>query len=88
MVQHGAIDKLISNGAKVETSGRAKDLFRAYVLGNWQSEAHQQQQNVAEQKYQHVKNATNCMMERAGSSAYTWFLVLIYVCFLLNHTAS
>ena len=28
------------------------------------------------------------MMERSGSPAYTWLLALLYVCFLLNHTAS
>ena len=82
------MDKLISDGTKVETSGRAKDLFRAYVIGNWQSEAHQQQQFFTERKYQHVKNTTNCIMECAGSPAYTWLLALLYVCFLLNHTAS
>ena len=36
------MDKLISDGAKVETTGRVKDIFRAYVIGNWHSEAHQQ----------------------------------------------
>ncbi len=86
--QRGAMDKLISDGAKVETTGRVKDIFRAYVIGNWHSEAHQQQQNYAERKYQHVKRTTNRMMERAGSPAYTWLLALFYVCFLLNHTAS
>ena len=86
--QRGAMDKLISDGAKVETSGRAKDIFRAYVIGNWHSEAYQQQQNYAERKYQQVKTVTNRIMERAGSPAYTWLLALLYVCFLLNHVAT
>ena len=86
--QRGAMDKLISDGAKVETTGKAQDIFRAYVIGNWHSEAYQQQQNFAERKYQQVKNTTNRLLERAGSPAYTWLLALLYVCFLLNHTAN
>ena len=86
--QRGAMDKLISDGAMVETRGRAQDLFRAYVIGNWHSEPHQQHQNFAERKYQQVKNTTNCMMEHAGSPASAWLLALLYVCFLLNHTAN
>ena len=82
------MDKFISDNAQVETSGKAKDIFRAYVIGNWYSEPHQQQQNCAERKYQHIKSTTNRMMERSGSPAYTWLLALIYVCFVLNHTAS
>ena len=82
------MDKLISDNAQVEISRKAKDIFRAYVIGNWHSEPHQQQQNYAERKYQHVKSTTNRMMERSGSPAYTWLLALLYVCFVLNHTAS
>lgn len=86
--QRGAMDQLISDNAQVEIAGKAKDIFRAYVIGNWSSEPHQQQQNYAKRKYQHVKNTTNQMMERSGSPAYTWLLTLLYVCFLLNHAAS
>ena len=42
----GAMDKSISDGAKVETSGCAKDLFRAYDIGNCHSKAHQQQKTL------------------------------------------
>ena len=86
--ERGAMDRLVSDNAQVETAGRAKDIFRAYVIGHWSSEPHQQHQNYAERKYQHVKNTTNRMMERSGSPANTWLLALLYVCFLLNHTAS
>ena len=48
MRQRGAMKRLISDSAAVETMGRALDLLRAYVIGNWQSEAHQQHQNPAE----------------------------------------
>ena len=36
--KRGAMDKLISDNAQVEVSGKAKDVFRAYVIGNWHSE--------------------------------------------------
>ena len=41
--QRGAMDKLISDRAQVEITGRVKDILRAYVIGNWCSEPHQQQ---------------------------------------------
>ena len=72
----------------METSGRAKDILRAYVIGDWQSEAYMQHQNFAERKYQQVKRATNRIMDCTGSPDYTWLLALLYVCFLLNHTAN
>ena len=84
----GAMDQLITDSARVETMGKAKDIFRAYVIGNWSSEPHRRQQNYAERKYQHVKGTVNRMMERSASPCYTWLLALLYVCFLLNHTAS
>ena len=86
--RRGAMDRLTSDQAAVETSKRAKDILRAYVIGDWQSEAHQQHQNYAERRYQHAKNTTNQLMERTGSPAYTWLLALLYVVYLLNHTAS
>ena len=49
--QRVTMDRLISDSAQVETRGRAKDILRAYVIGNWQSEANQQHQNLAERKY-------------------------------------
>ena len=41
--QRGAMDRLISDQAQIENSGRALDLLRTYVIGNWNSEPHQQQ---------------------------------------------
>ena len=82
------MDRLISNNTQVETAGIAKDIFCAYVIGHWSSEPHQQQQNYAERKYQHVKNTTNRMMERSELPANTWLIDLLYFCFLVNHTAS
>jgi hypothetical protein len=83
-----APDKLIGDRAQVEISERVKGILRAYVIGDWQSEPHQQHQNPAERHYQTTKRMTDVVvMERTGSPAYTWLLAMTYVCFLLNHVA-
>ena len=64
------MDRLISDQSKIKTIGRALDLLGVYVIRNWSSEPHQQQQNHAEGKYRYIKQTTNCMMERSESSAY------------------
>jgi hypothetical protein len=85
--QRGAPDKLISDSAQVETVKRVLDILCAYVIGAWQSEPKQQQQNPAERHYQTAKRMTNTIMDRTNSPAYTWLLALMYACFLLNHIA-
>ena len=55
------MNKIISDNTQVEVSGKAKEIFCAYVIGNWRSEPHQQQQNYAERI---VENTTNQMMEQ------------------------
>jgi hypothetical protein len=85
--QRGAPDKLLNDSAQVETSQRVLDILRAYVIGAWQNEPLQQQQNPAERHYQTAKRMTNTVTNRTNSPAYTWLLVLLYVCFLLNHVA-
>ena len=84
----GAPNKLISDRAQVEISKKIHDILRAYSIGNWQSEPHQQQQNPAERRYQTVKRMTNTILDRVGAPAYTWLLCLMYVCFILNVTVS
>jgi hypothetical protein len=86
--RHGAPSKLVSNCTQVEISGRVKDILRSLIIGNWQSEPHQQHQNPAERKYQDVKRLSNTIMDRTGLPPQTWLLVLMYVCFVLNFTAS
>ena len=75
--QREAMGRLISDQAQIETSGRMLDLLRAYVIGNWNSEPHQQQQNHVEGKYKHIKQTTNYTIERSGSPAYYWLLALL-----------
>ena len=75
--QRGAIDKLITDSAQDKVTRRFKDVLRDYVIGNWSSDAAQQQQNPAERKYQHVNHTTNCMMERTCSPANTCMLLIV-----------
>ena len=86
--RRGAPSKLVSDRAQVEISGRVKDILRNLIIGDWQSEPHQQHQNPAERKYQDVKRMANTLMDRTGSPPHTWLLALTYVCFVLNFTAS
>ena len=86
--QHGVIDKLRNDSAQVEITSQVKDILRTYAIDNWISESGEQKQKPAERKYQQVKHTTNHMMERTGSSANTWLLAIIYVCYLIFHTAS
>ena len=62
--KRGTVDKIISDSSQVEITGCVKDLFRAYIAGNWSSEPHQQQQNLAKRKHQHMECTTNCMVGR------------------------
>jgi hypothetical protein len=50
-----AMEKRISDGAKAEMSDRVKDILRALVIGDWQSEPYNQNQNFAENRYATIK---------------------------------
>jgi hypothetical protein len=78
ITQCGAPTKLISDRAQVEISERVKQVLQPLHISTWQSEPHQQHQNPAERQYQNIK-------QLSGAPAYTWFLCLMYVCFLLNN---
>ena len=45
---------------------------------------HQQQQDLAERKYQMLRWYTNTTLSHTSAPANTWLLCLLYVCFLLN----
>ena len=53
--KRGAMDKIITNRAQAEVSNKVKDVIRAYMIDDWQTEPHQQQQNYSERVYQDVK---------------------------------
>ena len=84
----GAMDKLISDRAQVETSNRVKDILRNYIIGDWQSEPYQQHQNPAERHYQDVKRMANTLLDRTGAPPSLWLLALMHVCFILNLSAT
>ena len=86
--ERGAMDKVISDGAKAETSTRIKDILRALVISGWHSEPYQENQNFAENRYSTIKAATNRVLNRSGAPANCWLLVMQYVCHVLNHLAS
>jgi hypothetical protein len=86
--RRGAPNRIVSDRAQVEISKRVQQILRAYVIGDWQSEANQQHQNPSERKYQTVKRMANTIMDRTGSPAHAWLLALTYICFILNFTAS
>jgi hypothetical protein len=86
--ERGAMDKLISDCAKAETSNRVKQILRALCISSWYSEPYHENQNFAENRYGTLKSATNRVLNLSGAPANTWLLALMYVCLLLNHLAS
>ena len=86
--KRGAMDKIVSDRAKVEISIKAQTLLRALAIDDWQSEPHHQHQNFAERRYASIKTKSNTVLNRSGAPASCWFLCLSYVCFILNHMAT
>ena len=82
------MDKLISDRAQAEISKRVLDILRVYCIDDWQSEPHHQWQNFAEGRWRTAKHCTNRCLDRTGAPACMWLLVLMWVCFVLNHTAA
>ena len=85
--RRGAMDKLLSDSAKTEISKKVMDILRVYHISNWHSEPYHQNQNPAEWWYRTIKSWTNTVMNRSGAPANCWLLCMIYVCYILNHTA-
>jgi hypothetical protein len=88
IIDHGAPTKLVSDSAQVKTSKEVCNVLCTYGVSAWQSEAYQQHQNPAEQRYQTVTRLCNVILDRTGAPAYCWLLCLMYVCFVLNNTYS
>ena len=85
--KRGAMDMIMSDSARSETSKKVKDILRAYRIHDYQSEARHQNQNTAERHYQRLKEATNRVLDRSGAPAHCWLLAMTYVALLLNHVA-
>ena len=46
IIQREAMYRLISDQSQIKTSERVLDLLRTYIIGNWNSEIHQQQKII------------------------------------------
>jgi hypothetical protein len=86
--ERGAMDLLISDRAQVIISKKIKDILRAYRIQDYQSAPHHQHQNFAENRYATIKRWVNAIMNRTGAHPSLWFLCVVYVCWLLNLSAS
>ena len=84
----GAMTTLITDGGRYEISKRVADLLRSLFIKQHESEPYHQHQNKAEQRYGVVKRYINTLMNLTGAPAHCWLLCMLYVCHLLNATAS
>ena len=81
-------DNIRSRGAMTKISKKVADLLRSLFIKQYESEPYHQHQNKAEQKYCVVKRYINTLMNLTGAPAHCWLLCMLYVCSLLNATAS
>ena len=84
----GAMTTLITDGGRYEISKRVADLLRNLFIKQHESEPYHQHQNKAEQRYGVVKRYINTLMNLTGAPAHCCLLCMLYVCHLLNATAS
>ena len=82
------MDTIINDGGKYEISKKVADLLRSLFIKQYESEPYHQHQNKAEQCYGVMKRYINSLMNLTGAPAHHWLLCLVYVCSLLNATAS
>ena len=85
--RRGAMDKLTSDSADVETSSRVKDILRALCIDDWQSEPHYQHQNFAEHRWKHLKRNHAFWMNHRNVDSGAWLLCLEWVADVMNLTA-
>ena len=72
---------------QLKISARVKDILRALVIKDWQSEPYRQWQNACERYIQTLKHLVNQVLDRTGSPAYLWLVCLQYCVMLLNNTS-
>ena len=84
----GAMTTLITDGGRYDISKKVADLLRSLFIKQYESEPYHQHQNKAEQQYGVVKRYINTLMNLTGAPAHCWLLCMLYVCNLLNATAS
>ena len=84
----GAMDTLISDGAKYDISKGVTDFLHSLFIQDYQSESYHQDQNKVENCFGPAKRYTNTVMNTSGCLACCWLLCLQYICVVLNHLAS
>ena len=85
--KHGAMTLLISDGAQEETSTRAIEVLRSFLIQHWQSEPYFQHQNWSEHVWHFAKDNVQWYMTWRNVQSNAWLLCLEWVCDIMNHTA-
>ena len=85
--KRGAMDKLITDSARVEISKRVGEILRALCIDDWQSEANYQHQNFAEHRWKFLKKNTQWHMNWRNVPAHGWLLCAQWVADVMNHTS-
>ena len=81
------MDCLISDSASNETSRRVKEILRALLIDDWQSEPHYQHQNPAERRWRFLKRNLAYIMNLRNVDPNCWFLCMQWCADVMNHTA-
>lgn len=85
--KRGAMDKLVTDSAKVEMSNRVLDILRSMCIGHHKSEPNYQHQDFAEHRWRHCKGNVNHWMNFRNVPENAWFLCTEWVADVMNHTA-
>jgi hypothetical protein len=84
--KRGAMDKLISDSAKVEISKRVLDILQALCINDWQSEPQYQHQNYAERCWGTLKANVEWYMNWQNVQANVWLLCTEWCADVMNVT--
>jgi hypothetical protein len=85
--KRGAMDKLISDSAKVKISKRVLDILRALCIDDWQSEPQYQHENYAERCWGTLKTNVKWYMNWWNVQANAWLLCTEWCADVMNMTA-
>ena len=85
--KRGAMDKLITDSARVEISRRVQDILRSLIIDDWQSEPNYQHQNFAEHRWRHFKRNIQWYMNWRNVDPTAWLLCARWIADVMNHTA-
>ena len=80
-----AIDILISDTKKAETSHEVKDILCMYKIGAQTSEPNHQHQHYVEWCIGHIKDVTNRVLTFSGPPRNLWLLCLMYVIYFEHY---